>query len=47
MPNKTPKEAGMKLRKKPSAPRWKPGLRVPRGAVRPIWGQFLGQDVVA
>jgi len=39
----TPKQAGMKLRKKPAAPRWKPGLRVPRGAVRPIWAQFVRQ----
>jgi 5-methylcytosine-specific restriction endonuclease McrA len=41
--NQTPRQAGMKLRKKPAAPRWKPGLRIPRGAARPIWGQFVRQ----
>lgn len=38
--DRTPRQAGMKLRKKPSVPRWKPGLRVPRGARRPVWARF-------
>lgn len=45
--NKTPREAGMKLRTKPAAPRWKPGLRIPRGSVRPNWAPFLGKEAVA
>jgi 5-methylcytosine-specific restriction endonuclease McrA len=41
--DKTPSEAGMRLRKKPAAPSWKPTIRVPQGEVRPIWVQFLRQ----
>ena len=41
--DKLPREAGMKLRKKPTAPSWKPGIRLPRGEVRPVWAQFLKQ----
>jgi 5-methylcytosine-specific restriction endonuclease McrA len=41
--DKTPREAGMKLRKKPTTPSWKPGIRIPRGEVRPVWAQFLKQ----
>lgn len=41
--DKTPEEARMRLRKQPTAPRWKPTIRPPRGEVRPIWMQFLRQ----
>ena len=41
--DKTPAEANMRLRKKPTTPSWKPGVRVPQGEVRPIWLQFLKQ----
>jgi len=41
--DKTPREAGMKLQKKPTAPSWTPGIRVPQGVARPIWAQFLRQ----
>lgn len=41
--DKTPSEAKMKLRKQPTAPRWKSSIRPPRGVVRPIWMQFLRQ----
>lgn len=41
--DKTPAEAKMKLRKQPTAPRWKPAIRPPRGEVRPMWKQFLRQ----
>jgi len=43
--DKTPREAGMKLRSKPAAPRWKPGLRIPQGEVRPLWRKLLKQGV--
>jgi 5-methylcytosine-specific restriction endonuclease McrA len=39
--DRTPREAGMKLRKKPTVPRWKPGLQIPQGAVRAAWEPFL------
>jgi 5-methylcytosine-specific restriction endonuclease McrA len=41
--DKTPREAGMTLRKKPTTPSWKPGIRIPQGEVRPLWMQFLKQ----
>jgi len=41
--DRLPAEAGMTLRTKPSAPRWKPGLRIPQGAVRPLWVKLLKQ----
>jgi len=41
--DKTPSEAGMRLRKKPAAPSWKPGIRVPQGEVRPLWLKLLKQ----
>jgi len=41
--DKTPAEAGMKLRKKPATPSWKPGVRIPQGEIRPLWAQFLKQ----
>ncbi len=39
--DKTPVEARMKLRKRPATPNWKPGIRIPSGAVRPSWVTFL------
>jgi len=41
--DKTPSQAGMKLRKKPTVPSWKPGLRIPRGTERAAWLPFLRQ----
>lgn len=41
--DRTPAEAGMALRKKPAAPRWKPGIRIPQGEVRPLWIKLLRQ----
>ena len=41
--DRLPAEAGMKLRTKPAAPRWKPGLQIPQGEVRPLWLQLLKQ----
>ena len=41
--DKTPAEAGMRLRSKPAAPSWKPGIRVPQGEVRPLWVKLLKQ----
>ena len=41
--DKTPRQTGMGLRKKPAVPSWKPGLRIPRGAVRTAWQPFLRQ----
>ena len=45
--DKTTKEARMRPRKKPAAPRWKPGLRLPRGVVRASWEPFLAKERVA
>lgn len=41
--DKTPREAGMTLRTKPTTPSWKPGLQVPQGEVRPLWLKLLKQ----
>lgn len=41
--DRLPNEAGMKLRKQPKAPTWTPAVRVPKGAMRPVWRQFLGK----
>jgi hypothetical protein len=41
--DRLPREAGMKLRKKPATPSWKPGLRIPQGLVRSAWEPFLGK----
>jgi 5-methylcytosine-specific restriction endonuclease McrA len=45
--DKTPREAGMKLRKKPTTPSWKPGVRIPRGEVLASWVPFLKKERVA
>jgi hypothetical protein len=41
--DRTPAQAGMRLRKTPRAPTWKPGLKIPSGEIRPIWMQFMKQ----
>jgi len=45
--DKTPSEARMKLRKKPTAPSWKAGVRTPQGAVMASWEPFLAKELVA
>jgi hypothetical protein len=45
--DKTPREARMRLRKKPTTPDWKPGIRIPSGAVRQSWEPFLAKERVA
>lgn len=42
--DRTPKEAGMRLRKQPSTPTWNPRLVVPQPA-KAAWAPFLGKDV--
>ena len=46
--NRTPKEAGMPLRKKPTKPFWKPTLALPRSSasIRASWAPFLAKDQV-
>ena len=41
--DRTPAEAGMKLKKRPTVPSWTPGIQIPQGTVRPLWAQFLKQ----
>jgi 5-methylcytosine-specific restriction endonuclease McrA len=45
--DKTPREAGMRLRSKPAAPRWSPGIPAPRGTVLASWEPFLAKERVA
>lgn len=45
--DKTPSEARMKLRTRPAAPRWKPGVRIPQGAAPASWRTFLEKVSVA
>jgi 5-methylcytosine-specific restriction endonuclease McrA len=42
--DRTPDEAGMRLRARPIAPRWTARLELPRGTARPIWAPFLAKD---
>jgi len=42
--DKTPKEAGMPLRKKPHKPDWKVRLKAPQGILRPSWAPFLAKE---
>ena len=44
--DRTPKEAGMRLRKDPRKPTWDPKIRVPRGIIRPSWEPFLIKEGV-
>lgn len=39
--DKTPSQAGMRLRKQPHKPRWDPKIPVPQGVMRPLWVPFL------
>ncbi|MBM3987832.1 MAG: HNH endonuclease [Planctomycetes bacterium] len=39
--DRTPDEAGMRLRKLPAKPRWSPILEVPVGRVRQSWSRFV------
>lgn len=39
--DKTPDQAGMRLRKQPHKPRWEPKIPVPKGQIRDIWVPFL------
>jgi 5-methylcytosine-specific restriction endonuclease McrA len=41
--DRTPREAGMKLRSTPVRPAWKPRLAIPRGVTRPSWEPFLAE----
>ena len=42
--DKTPDEAGMRLRKEPHKPNWKVRLRAPQGILRPSWAPFLAKE---
>jgi len=44
--DRTPREARMRLRKKPQKPSWVPGMRVPRLRF-PSWEPFLSKEGVA
>lgn len=39
--DRTPEEAGMRLRKKPQKPSWQPSIRVPQAQIRDVWIPFL------
>lgn len=40
--DRTPREAGMALRTRPTRPRWTPSFTIPREQVRPSWSRFVG-----
>lgn len=42
--DKTPEEAGMPLRRKPTKPNWRPTLKIPRETMRPAWMSFLDRE---
>lgn len=42
--NRTPREAGMRMRREPVAPRWSPTLSIPLGRVRQSWEKFVGEQ---
>lgn len=44
--DRTPGEAGMRLRTRPVRPRWSAVMRVPRGQFRPSWASFVGKGEV-
>ena len=44
--DRTPGEAGMRLRTRPVRPRWTAVMRVPRGQFRPSWASFVGKGGV-
>lgn len=39
--DRTPDEAGLRLRRKPEAPRWRPTLGIPIARVRQSWEKFV------
>ncbi|MFN0242292.1 MAG: HNH endonuclease [Planctomycetota bacterium] len=39
--NRTPEEAGMKLLKKPTKPKWSPMIEIPVGRVKTSWQRFV------
>ncbi len=41
--NRTPREAGMSLRREPESPRWTPTLSIPVGRVRQSWEKFVSE----
>lgn len=43
--DRTPQEAGMKLRSKPLRPNWRSRLRLPSGVVRASWEPFLAKEL--
>lgn len=43
--DRTPREAGMKLRSKPVRPFWRPRLRPPSGRTRASWVSFLEKEL--
>ncbi len=45
--DRTPNEAGMKLRSKPIRPSWRPRLMLPRGESRPSWKPFLEKELAS
>jgi len=42
--DRTPAEAGMRLRKKPVKPNWDPKVKIPAGILRPTWKPFLVKE---
>jgi 5-methylcytosine-specific restriction endonuclease McrA len=41
--DRTPAEAGLRLRTRPVRPRWSPTMRVPHGQFKPSWSSFVGK----
>ncbi|MGE0709285.1 MAG: HNH endonuclease [Planctomycetota bacterium] len=44
--DRTPREAGMPLRRAPERPRWQPTFAVPRAEIRESWAPFLAKGEV-
>jgi len=42
--DRTPRQAGLRLRRLPVAPRWRPILGIPIGRVRQSWEKFVGEQ---
>lgn len=46
--DRTPQEAGMRLRKQPKKPDWKPRMELPRrGFVHPSWRPFIEKELAS
>lgn len=43
--DRTPNEAGMKLRTSPARPSWQSKIPLPKGALRPSWRPFLEREL--